>query len=250
MKLITIATLGPRLMIFASRLLLHFFIFVYRSSRLREKPELSRVFRLKLKPIIRDLVDKTPFDRHYLYHVAWAINRIDSSNPEVHYDFGSSLYFIAAVSSRRTIVFVDIRPPVLDLANVTLVRQDLTNLMMDSESIQSLSCMHVLEHVGLGRYGDVLDTEGDIKASRELTRVLAPGGKMLIVVPVGVSTVYFNAHRVYSYQQVVELFHGLTLVEFSLIEEWGSRGILEDYSAQLVESHHYACGLFVFTKPC
>jgi len=45
--------------------------------------------------------------------------------------------------------------------------------------------MNVVEHVGLGRYGEPLDPEGDIKAMRELRRVLAPGGSLLFVVPVG-----------------------------------------------------------------
>ncbi len=33
--------------------------------------------------------------------------------------------------------------------------------------------MHVVEHVGLGRYGDPLDPDGDLKAIAELKRVTA-----------------------------------------------------------------------------
>jgi hypothetical protein len=36
--------------------------------------------------------------------------------------------------------------------------------------------MHVVEHIGLGRYGEPMDEQGDLKAIEELKRVLAPGG--------------------------------------------------------------------------
>jgi hypothetical protein len=59
--------------------------------------------------------------------------------------------------------------------------------------------MHVIEHIGLGRYGEALDPDGDLKAIRELVRVLAAGGNLLVVVPVGRPRIQFNAHRIYDY---------------------------------------------------
>ena len=79
--------------------------------------------------------------------------------------------------------------------------------------------MHVAEHIGLGRYGDPLDPDGDLKAMGELKRVLAPGGLLLFVVPVGQPRVCFNAHRIYSYGQIVEAFAKLYLEEFALIPD-------------------------------
>ncbi len=59
------------------------------------------------------------------------------------------------------------------------------------ESIDRIdSCMHTIEHIGLGRYGDPLDAVGDQTALSELQRVVAPGGSLLIVVPV--ATACFN----------------------------------------------------------
>lgn len=75
-----------------------------------------------------------------------------------------------------------------------------------------------MEHIGLGRYGDALDVQGDLKAAKELKRVLAPGGQALIVLPVGQPKVCFNAHRIYSYEQVMDMFAGLELREFTLFD--------------------------------
>jgi hypothetical protein len=46
--------------------------------------------------------------------------------------------------------------------------------------------MHVVEHVGLGRYGDPIDANGDAQAIKELKCVLWPGGVLYFVVPTGV----------------------------------------------------------------
>src|SRR2546430_12288402 len=42
--------------------------------------------------------------------------------------------------------------------------------------LSSVSCLHVAEHIGLGRYGDAIDPLGTRKAIGELARVLAVDG--------------------------------------------------------------------------
>ena len=78
---------------------------------------------------------------------------------------------------------------------------DICALPFADGSIQSLSCMHVVEHVGLGRYGDPLDPMEIEWQCSELQRVLAPGGDLLFVVPVGKPRIMYNAHRIYSYDR-------------------------------------------------
>ena len=52
--------------------------------------------------------------------------------------------------------------------------------------------MHVIEHIGLGRYGDEMDPDGDLKAIDELKRVLSRKGDLLFVVPVGKPKIMYN----------------------------------------------------------
>ena len=110
--------------------------------------------------------------------------------------------------------------------------------------------MHVLEHVGLGRYGDTLDYDGDVKAARELTRIVAPGGRLLLVVPVGgYARIEFNAHRVYRASQILEMFDCLELVEFALIPDDGDEeGLIRNASLEVADAQRYGCGCFHFRR--
>ena len=86
--------------------------------------------------------------------------------------------------------------------------------------------MHTIEHIGLGRYGDPIDYDGDLKAIKELKRVIKIGGSIIIVVPVGKPKIIFNAHRIYSYDQIISYFNGFKLKEFSLITDSNKGGEL------------------------
>jgi SAM-dependent methyltransferase len=110
--------------------------------------------------------------------------------------------------------------------------------------------MHVVEHVGLARYGDPLDYDGDLKAIAELRRVVAPGGQLLFVVPMGgEARIQFNAHRIYTYRQVLSMFPGFDLVEFSLIPDEGSPlGLVRHAEEELADQQRYGCGCFWLRK--
>lgn len=200
-------------------------------------------------PCLFDRTTATGFDRHYVYHTAWAARCLAAAPPDEHHDIGSSLYFTAIVSAFVPVRFHDYRPAALHLTNLVCSRADLLSLPFADHSISSLSCMHVLEHVGLGRYGDPLDPRGDLKAARELQRVLAPGGQLLLVVPVGRQRIAFNAHRIYHHETLCSLFPELQLEEFSLIPDDPALGLIPDAPIQQADSQEYGCGCFRFRRP-
>jgi SAM-dependent methyltransferase len=199
-------------------------------------------------PCLNDNTGNTGFDRHYIYHTAWAARLLKELKPVKHVDISSDLYFSSLVSAFIPIDFYDYRPAELILPNLACKQADLVNLPFESDSLESLSCMHVVEHIGLGRYGDSLDNFGDLTATKELSRVLASNGYLFFVVPVGKPSIYFNAHRVYSYEQVVEMFSTLNLVEFSLIPDDVDQPITYHANPKLVAEQKYACGCFLFKK--
>lgn len=210
-------------------------------------------FALRIQDRYICLGDATPFtgfDRHYVFHTAWAARVLAKIRPIVHIDISSSLYFISNVSAFIPIKFFDYRPANLGLTGLSTDSADLCRLKFSDNSVESLSCMHVVEHIGLGRYGDPIDYDGDLKAVSELQRVLAYDGHLLFVVPVGgKSLIQFNAHRIYTPSQVVDMFPNLDLVEFSLIPELEEDGgLVTSPSADLVRKQKYACGCFLFTK--
>jgi SAM-dependent methyltransferase len=185
----------------------------------------------------------------YLLHCAWAMRKLTETRPFHHVDVGSYIYFVALAAALTHLTFVDIRPTDLRLPNLDVKQGDILNMPYLNNTIYSLSCLHTLEHVGLGRYGDRLDPQGDRLAARELSRVLAPAGQLLIVVPMNrKSRVQFNSCRLYSYEQVVELFPTLKLEEFTLIK--GKDTIEHAKPEDVIESDwpHNDTGCFVFTK--
>ncbi len=147
-----------------------------------------------------DNTSETHFDTHYIYHLAWAARKVKEINPEFHIDISSSLHFCTMLSAFIPVKFYDYRPAYLNLSNLESKKADLMALPFEDSSINCLSCMHTVEHVGLGRYGDPLDYDGDLKAISELKRVVAKDGFLLFVVPVGKSKIMFNAHRIYDYE--------------------------------------------------
>ena len=209
-------------------------------------------FVIKLSELFPCLMDKTittKFESHYIYHPAWAARIIKKISPEKHIDISSSLHFSTMLSAFIPVEYYDYRPAPMNLDNLISKKANLISLPFEDGSIKSLSCMHVVEHIGLGRYGDPLDVDGDIKAIRELTRVLSVGGSLLFVVPVGKPKIQFNAHRIYSYEQVVEYFADLKLKEFSLVpDDYVENGLIINADPVLVRKQNWGCGCFWFTK--
>jgi ubiquinone/menaquinone biosynthesis C-methylase UbiE len=122
-------------------------------------------------------------------------------------------------------------------------------LPFKDNSLQSLSCMHTIEHIGLGRYGDPIDPQGDLKAIKELKRVVKKGGSLLFVTPIGKPTIRFNAHRIYSYDQIISYFDGFSLKEFSLLpDDAYAAGMIKNASKKLSDKQSWGCGCFWFVK--
>jgi len=199
-------------------------------------------------PCLKDKTNTTGFDRYYVYHTAWAARKLVEIHPKEHVDIGSSHYFSTLVSAFIPISFYDFRPAIIRLSNLEIGHADLTQLQFHDNSILSLSCMHVVEHIGLGRYGDPIDPDGDLKAMDELMRVLAPGGHLYFVVPVGQPSIRFNAHRIYDPVWVRDHFTscGLILTEFAVITDKGV--FMQSQQPENFKDQIYACGCYAFQK--
>lgn len=234
-----------------SMILLPGFYSDYRAFVRAQKGTALR-FPLRKRDFFLTLFDKTattPFDPHYVYHPAWAARVLAETKPLRHVDISSILTFSTMVSAFIPTEFYDYRPAKLNLDNLASNQGDLLALPFEDASIESLSCMHTIEHVGLGRYGDPIDPDGDLKAIDEMKRVLAKNGNLLFVVPVGDPRIEFNAHRIYGYEQVMNAFEGLTLREFALIpDDFKTYGLIRDADPSMVGQQRYGCGCFWFTK--
>jgi len=184
-------------------------------------------------------------------HVAREIHR---ANPLKHVDIGSRIDgFVAHVASFREIEVFDIRPVTSRIPGIIFRQADLMNPPESLvEYCDSLSCLHALEHFGLGRYGDPIDPLGYAAGLGNMARILQPGGRFYLSVPVGKERVEFNAHRIFDPHALVRLAatSGLLLREFAWME--AGRALIQSSSPEQdmgeLCRQHYALGIFTFVK--
>lgn len=209
-------------------------------------PEAEKLLLRDSFPCLHDRTSVTQIDPHYFYQNIWAMKRIKFSGVEEHIDVGSLASFVGLLSTIVKVTFIDIRPLKVDLDNFDSRAGTILDIPLEDDSVSSISCLHVAEHIGLGRYGDPLDPQGTRKACQELARVLSRGGYLYFSLPVGKPCVCFNAHRIHAPQQILDYFSDLELVEFSGVTDQGR--YLENISPADFETADYACGMFCFTK--
>ncbi|MDX8392425.1 MAG: DUF268 domain-containing protein [Mariprofundaceae bacterium] len=197
-------------------------------------------------PCLLDGTISTSFDAHYFYQGAWLARKLTDASPDFHVDVGSSVLMVSVLSASTPIIFIDFRPLHTHLSGIKSIGASITQLPLLDNSLSSLSSLHVIEHIGLGRYGDALDPEGSVRAAKELERVLKPGGKLYLSLPVGRERVCFNAHRVHAPATVLDMFSGMKILDFSYV---GDDGVfVENASIQDAQHSDYACGMYVFEK--
>jgi SAM-dependent methyltransferase len=167
-----------------------------------------------LSPFVHDNSNETPVEPIYFYQDAWAFEKIAHSKTNKHVDIGSHHKFVSLLSKIVPVTMVDIRPLSVPMDTISFQKGSITDLPFEDQSLESVSSLCVVEHIGLGRYGDPLDPEGTIKAIRELCRVLAPGGHLYFSLPVAdQSFVIFNEARVLGLNETVELLQPLRVIE-------------------------------------
>jgi hypothetical protein len=192
---------------------------------------------------------------HYFHQDLLVAREIYKRNPRRHVDVGSSIYgFVSHVAAFRTIEVIDVRPVLVPVEGIEFVQHD---LMAASEpaigTTDSLSCLHALEHFGLGRYGDPVDYDGWSKGLAGLSRLLEPGGTLYLSVPTGVDQrIEFNAHRVFSLPFLSEnLAHEYDVERLAFVDDAGA---LHDYqdpnspAAQGSFGAEYGCSIWILRK--
>lgn len=199
-------------------------------------------------PRLDDDTGHLPFDAHYVYHTAWAARVVAQLRPEKHVDISSYTYFATLTSAFVPVEFYDYRPANIQLSNLHCGAADLCGLDFKTASLPSVSCMHTIEHIGLGRYGDPLDAHGDQRALSELQRVVSPSGSLLVVVPIGKPRIQFNAHRIYDPQMIEDYLPEMKLRSLAMLPDDASRGLVENPSRAETLQQRYACGCFWFIK--
>jgi hypothetical protein len=191
---------------------------------------------------------------HYFHQDLLVASFVYTSRPDRHIDIGSRIDgFVAHVASFRKIEVMDVR----DLndtghPNISFLKADLMDETNAQENLtDSISCLHAIEHFGLGRYGDPLDPKGHIKGFNNILKMLKDGGTLYISFPIGQSNeVHFNGHRVFSPKDIFNWIEGSTKIElarFDFVDDVGQLHRDVDLNNSNIKVK-CGCGIYTFKK--
>jgi SAM-dependent methyltransferase len=233
-------------------------LFAERKEFLRQAAGAGETFPLgRLWPCFDDAVDDAGTAAGAYFHQdLYVAQRIFAKSPRKHLDVGSRVDgFVAHVASFREIEVVDIRPLRTSASGITFLQRDVMERdALPENYADSVSCLHALEHFGLGRYGDKIDFQGHRRGFENLVRTCEPGGTIYLSVPMGPLRVEFNAHRIFSTQYILDMGRscGVLAEAFSYVDDAGELHPQVGIDPDLVATN-YGCyggtGLFEFKKP-
>jgi hypothetical protein len=224
----------------------------YLSDRRKFKKAGGRIVRSL--PMLGDFVAQAGTAQgHYFHQDLLVASLIFKANPIRHIDVASRIDgFVAHVASFREIEVLDVRElQETGHANIKFIRAD---LMVEDASHQqiadSVSCLHAIEHFGLGRYGDPIDPNGHLAGFENIVKIMKDGGTLYISFPIGTNPgVYFNAHRVFHPREILTWpgSDKLELVRFDFVDNSGNLHKQFPLMDKMPLAS-YGCGIYTFRK--
>ena len=183
-------------------------------------PVLSRTCRKW--PFISKVLDRLPSRiLRKIYSDDYSVNERIIEHPFVHanlagvspgariLDVGSnySPLVLELAGLGFNVTALDINESAFQHPNITFATGSICNTAFDNEAFDVVTAISTVEHIGLGYYGDSTAEASDIKAVREIRRILKASGKLILTVPYGVrSTTKFT--RIYDRDLLNQLLDG------------------------------------------
>ena len=191
---------------------------------------------------------------HYFHQDLLVARKIYQRNPHKHVDVASRIDgFVAHVAAFRAIEVLDIRYLKVDIPDIIFKQADIMSPGIDMlQYCDSLSCLHALEHFGLGRYGDPIDLYGHAHGFENLYKILKTDGILYLSVPIGKERIDFNAHRVFAIDTILTMAENrFELIGFSYVDDGGDLHENATLGPKDISSNcscNYGCGIFELKK--
>lgn len=189
---------------------------------------------------------------HYFHQDLLVAQFIYKNKPNRHVDIGSRIDgFVSHLASFREVEVFDVRdlPNNNSHPNIKFRKVDIMDQIKNISFTDSLSCLHAIEHFGLGRYGDKIDIDGHKKGLENMIKLIKPNGILYLSFPIASKDeVHFNAHRIFhpmsifSYENISKK---INLERFDYVDDNGqlnTEAKIEDVPKNL----KYGCGIYTF----
>ena len=205
-------------------------------------------------PMLNDSLEEAGISKgHYFHQDLLVASYIYNSKPETHVDIGSRIDgFVAHVASFRKIQIIDIRNlNEIGHDNISFIKLDLTKHNNSSILSDSVSCLHAIEHFGLGRYGDTIDPVGHIKGFNNILKIIKKNGTLYISFPISQNNeIHFNSQRVFNPNDIFNWStqeNKISLKKFDYVDAQGNLHLNTKIS-DIENIKEYGCGIYTFKK--
>lgn len=221
-----------------------------RSFRRRD----AQAMTLRLQPCLHDWWEQAgAIGNEYFWQDLFVARMVHRATPRRHIDVGSRLDgFVAHLAVFREVEVFDVRRLNFVIPGITFRQADMMNPdQVPAACADSVSCLHAIEHFGLGRYGDPLEPRGVELGLSSLSRLLEPGGLLYLSCPMGDDVIHFNAHRSLLPATVCRLAAGASL-ELEACWLFNSLSKSFEPAPQPLERHaatnHHPLAIYTFRK--
>lgn len=216
--------------------------------------------KLILFPYLQDRHEESgAINSEYFWQDLYVAKWIYESNPIKHVDIGSRVDgFVGHVASYREIEVIDVRPIKSNIPNVIFKQGNMmdenflnNNNGLSKEYCDSLSCLHTIEHFGLGRYGDPIDPFGYRKGIINMASLVKKDGIFYLSTPIGIERVEFNANWIFSPFSIINLVesNGFILQKFIIYYNGIMKEIdINNTTINQLSKENYNLGIFIFKK--
>lgn len=214
--------------------------------------------RITLKPCLHDRFESGgSTNSEYFWQDLLVAQLIFTAGPKRHVDIGSRIDgFIAHLATFRHVEVFDIRPIVTTIPNVSFKQANI----MDPASLgsygskycDSLSCLHAIEHFGLGRYGDPIDPNGYKIGLKNMLSLLEKDGEFYLSTPIGKQRVEFDSNYIFDPRNIINIVEENGLKILSLVVMYPDMEIkeviLNKESLNNLAEMEYTLGIFRFKR--
>ena len=206
---------------------------------------------VSMNPVLTDFFENAGNARGHYFHQDLLVSQfIFKDNPINHLDIASRIDgFVAHVASFRKIDVADIRKLNNKVDNIAFTQIDFMSNNSNNKKYHSISCLHAIEHFGLGRYNDPIDIDGHLKGFKNILNLLEKKGKLYISFPISnYPRIEFNAHRVFHPEDIFNWkgSKNLELLRFDYVDDFGE--LIKSSRTDCIKNTKYGCGIYTFIK--
>ncbi|NQV78294.1 MAG: DUF268 domain-containing protein [Lutibacter sp.] len=206
---------------------------------------------IRIFPILTDKYKEAgSINSQYFIQDLYFASIIFKIKPIRHVDIGSRIDgFISHLLVFMEVDILDIRPIKSGIKGLNFRQVDIMSKhgLSTIDKYPSVSCLHTIEHFGLGRYGDGFNLQGWKAGLENILGLVEYSGFFYLSTPIGRRRIEFNAHRVFDPKELIEytVSSGFKLVSFEFLDD---ANIIKDNLEADFSEIIYGCGFFVFQK--